>query len=187
MEHALDKIYDIIENHEISLTEDDVLGFLQMHRRWPLKYMWGQPSLEIVPEFTDNHFTTVVDFFDFKGQFLYDRWKRCYDAGFTTIMSNVLDLTPQLRELSEKLFPYMGENVNGNFYFSPGTTNRRVSFPPHEHDYNVIVKPIYGNSTWQINGEVFENSTESFIIPVGASHSVSECSSKKLSLTLNII
>lgn len=33
MENPLDKIYDIVNNHEISLTEDDVLGFLQMYRR----------------------------------------------------------------------------------------------------------------------------------------------------------
>lgn len=146
--------------------------------------MWNQPSIEIISEYG---FNTTVDFFDYKGQFLYDRWKRCYDSGFTTILSNILDLTPQLRELSEKLFPYVGDNLNGNFYFSPGTINNRVSFPPHNHEYNVIIKPIYGNSTWQINDEVFENSTESFIIPAGASHSVRVCTDKKLSLTLNII
>ena len=56
----------------------------------------------------------------------------------------------------------MWRQHHSNFYFSPGTTNKRVSFP-HEHEYNVIVKPIYGNSTWQINGEVFENSAKSFI------------------------
>ena len=184
MDDSLYKIYDIVDNHEISLTEDDIHGFLQMYMRWPLEYMCGQPSVEIIPEYGRN---SKGNFFDHKGMFLYDRWRRCYDAGFTTILSNVLDLTPQLRELSDKIFSYVGHHINGNFYFSPGATNKRVSFPPHDHDYHVIVKPIYGKATWQINGEVFKNSTRSIIIPAGASHSVNECPNKKLSLTLNII
>ena len=183
MEYPLRKIYDIVDNHEISLTEDDIHGFLQMYMRWPLKYMSGQPSVEILPEYGGN---SKGNFFDHEGIFLYDRWRRCYDAGFTTILSNILDLTPQLRELSDKIFPYVGRHISGNFYFSPGTTNKRVSFPPHDHNYHVVVKPIYGKATWQINGEVFKNSTRSIIIPAGASHSVNECPDKRLSLTLNI-
>ena len=184
MQYPLHKIYDIVDNHEISLTEDDIHGFLQMYMRWPLNYKCGQPSVEVITEYGLN---SKGDFFDYNGVFVYDRWKKCYDAGFTTILSNVLDLTPQLRELSDKIFPYVGHHINGNFYFSPGATNKRVSFPPHDHDYHVIVKPIYGKATWQINGEVFKNSTRSIIIPAGASHSVNECPDKKLSLTLNII
>ena len=184
MEDPLHKIYDIVDNHDISLSEEDVLGFLQMYRRWPLNYKCGQPSVEVITEYALN---SKGDFFDHNGLFLYDRWKRCYDVGFTTIMSNILDLTSQLRELNEKIFPHIGHNICGNLYFSSGTTNKRVSFPPHDHHYHVIVKPIYGKATWQINGEVFKNSTRSIIIPAGASHSVNECPDKKLSLTLNII
>ena len=183
MDDSLYKIYDVVDNHDISLTEDDIHGFLQMYMRWPFEYICKQPSVEIIPEYGHN---SKGDFFDHNGVFVYDRWKKCYDAGFTTILSNVLDLTPQLRELSDKIFPYVGRHINGNFYFSPGTTNKRVSFPPHDHDYHVIVKPIYGKATWQINGEVFKNSTRSIVIPAGASHSVNECPDKKLSLTLNI-
>ena len=32
MEDPLHKIYDIVDNHDISLSEEDVLGFLQMYR-----------------------------------------------------------------------------------------------------------------------------------------------------------
>ena len=42
MEDPLHKIYDIVDNHDISLSEDDVLGFLQMYMRWPLNYKCGQ-------------------------------------------------------------------------------------------------------------------------------------------------
>lgn len=184
MENTLIKILEIVNNHHISLTENDVFNLLQIQKRWPLKYMWNQPSVEIISEFG---FNTSVDFFDYNGQFLYDRWKRCYDSGFTTIMSNIMDLTPQLRDLNQKIFEYTGDNINGNFYFSSGSIKNRVSFPPHKHEYNVIIKPIYGKSIWQIEDTLFENSMESFIIPMGVSHSVKKCYDKKLSLTLNFI
>ena len=184
MESSLEKIHQIVLDHEINLTEDDVLDFLKIRYRWPLQYPWGQPSVEIISEFGMN---TQGEFFTFDGKFLFDVWKQYYDAGFTTILSNILDLTPELRSLSDKLFHYTGSTINGNFYFSRGSSNHRVSFPPHTHPYNVIVKPIYGDSKWQLGTEVLENPKQSFIIPQETSHSVYECLGKKLSLTLNII
>ena len=126
-------------------------------------------------------------FFDWSdGHFVFDEWKKYYDSGFTTIMSNVLDLNIELRSLRDKIFQYTGTYINGNFYFSAGSTKHRVSFDPHEHNYNVILKPIYGKSTWQLSGSEFEVSKKSFLIPEGESHSVNKCVDKKLSLTLNI-
>ena len=184
MESSLEKIHQIVLDHEINLTENDVLEFLKIQNRWPYKYSWGQPSVEIIPEFGNNH---QGEFFTFDGKFLFDEWKQYYDAGFTTILSNILDLTPELRSLSDKLFHYTGSPCNGNFYLSKGSSNHRVSFPPHSHHYDVIVKPIYGNSKWELGADTLENPKQSFIIPHNTSHCVYECLGKRLSLTLNII
>lgn len=184
MENALENIHDIVLNHEINLTEDDMMNFLKIKRRWPISYYWNQPSIEIISEFGMN---SIGDFFSNDGQFQFHRWNQYYDAGFTSIISNVLDLNSELRSLSDKIFLYTGSNINGNFYFSKGSSEHRVSFPPHKHEYNVIVKPIYGNCKWLLGSKILENPEQSFIIPADTSHSVYECLEKKLSLTLNII
>ena len=183
MDDNLQEILKIVDDHQISLEEEDIFNFLRITRRWPPKYSWGQPSIEIITQYVDCH----QPFFDWSdGHFVFDEWKKYYDSGFTTIMSNVLDLNIELRSLRDKIFQYTGSYINGNFYFSAGSTKHRVSFDPHEHNYNVILKPIYGKYTWQLSGSEFEVSKKSFLIPAGESHSVSKCVDKKLSLTLNI-
>ena len=42
----------------------------------------------------------------------------------------------------DKIFQYTGTYINGNFYFSAGSTKHRVSFDPHEHNYNVILTGV---------------------------------------------
>ena len=121
----------------------------------------------------------------------YDKWKKLYDNGFATIMFNVLDLTEELRELNEKLMPIRGSHTLANFYFSKGTETRRPSFDVHTHDYNVIVKPIYGKVHWKINGEDFiadpkENPNSVIVIPAYTEHQVVSSKEPKLSLTINL-
>ena len=188
-QYILKEMLKIVEDHEVSLTEEDIFNFLKIKRRWPSEYPWKQRSVEVIGQWHQN---VGSGFFDYEGLFIYDMWRKYYDAGFTTILSNILDLNSQLRDLAEKLFYYTGTEINGNFYFSLGSSNHRVSFPPHQHEYHVIVKPIYGTCKWRLvhaphgNTVELDNTTESFIIPAGTSHSVYECLDKKLSLTLNI-
>ena len=177
--NTLEQIYKIVSDHEISLTEDDIFNFLRITNRWPYEYYWKQPSIEVITEYGGGY--TI---FDMKGRFLFDEWKKYYDLGFTSILSNVFDLTPELRKLSEKIFQFVGTEVNSNFYFTRGSTNHRISFPHHDHDYHVIVKPIYGKSKW-ILGEKMFTPEHPFIIPAWTRHSVCECKEKKLSLSIN--
>ena len=142
--NTLEQVHKIISDYEISLTEDDIFNFLRIKNRWPFEYYWKQPSIEIITEYAGESRTI----FDKDGKFLFAEWKKYYDSGFTTILSNVLDLTPELRKLSEKIFQFIGVEANANFYFTRGSTNHRISFPHHEHQYHVIVKPIYGRSKW---------------------------------------
>jgi hypothetical protein len=181
---VLKQIYEVVDKHILEITEDDIFNFLKIRHRWPSRYHWNQPSVEIITQFRDNY---MEDIFDIRGIFNYDKWIEYYNLGFTTVISNVLDLTHQLRDLEDKIFKYSGSKVNGNFYFSSGSSSHRVSFSTHSHEYNVIVKPIYGKSKWKISEKEIEMFDKSLIIPSGEEHCVYECLNKKLSLTLNII
>jgi len=44
-------------------------------------------------------------------------WIKYYDLGYTTIVSHVLDLTEELRNLNKKLNDAVGLNISANFYF----------------------------------------------------------------------
>ena len=183
----LDKFKKIIDYHDINISEHDVLDMLRNFKRWPMFYPWGQCSVEIV----NNLGTNAVDFYkayNNKGNALYldfDRWHKYYELGYTTIISNVFDLNGDLRSLSKDLTEATGVVLNANFYFSkPG---QAASFPPHTHKYDVIVKQIYGESPWSINGEKKKlKPQETVIVPAGYLHSVDSKDDKKLSLTINI-
>ena len=167
----------IIKEHEITLDEDGILDLLQ------IKYRWPEPALEVI-----NQCQKKSDgFFDSRGYVYYERWKRLYDLGFTSLLSNIMDLTAELRSLDDKLYEYKGSETNANMYLSAGTTKHRASFDPHNHDYHVIVKPIYGTCTWVINGKSQEvDPSDVLIIPAGTMHSVVENKEPRLSLTLNL-
>ena len=167
----------IIKEHEITLDEDGILDLLQ------IKYRWPEPALEVI-----NQCQKKSDgFFDSRGYVYYEKWKRLYDLGFTSLLSNIMDLTAELRSLDDKLFEYKGSETNANMYLSAGTTKHRASFDPHNHDYHVIVKPIYGTCTWIINGKSQKvDPSDVLIIPAGTMHSVAENKEPRLSLTMNL-
>ncbi len=181
---VLNNLLNLIDNHSLNITEYDVFNFLKIRTRWPIRYSWNQPSVEIITQF--NH-VSQSNFFDSDGYLIYDEWIKYYKMGFTTIISNVLDLNGELRDLQNKILKYTGTKINGNFYFSSGSLDHRVSFDSHTHNYHVILKPIYGKSKWKISEKEFETSEKSFIIKSGEYHQVTECGTKKLSLTLNIL
>ena len=167
----------IIKEHEITLDEDGILDLLQ------IKYRWPEPALEVINQCQKKS----NGFFDSRGYIYYDRWKRLYDLGFTSLLSNIMDLTSELRSLDDKLYDYKGSETNANIYLSAGTIKHRASFDPHNHDYHVIVKPIYGTCTWLINGKSQEvDPSDVLIIPAGTMHAVVENKEPRLSLTMNL-
>ena len=176
------KLENIIKNHKINLKEEDVLDFLKIRRRWPIRYSNGQPSVEIIAH---NAILEARHFFDIDNYFNYKNWKPFYDLGFTTIISNTLDLNNELRELNKKLTDETGLRINCNMYFSkPG---KIPSFPYHDHEYDVIVKQIYGSSEWRLDDKYFTLTPESTcIIPKNTLHQVLSKNENKLSLTINI-
>jgi len=183
MEELL-KLKQIVDSIPINLTEKDIINFLKIKKRWPYKYTWGQPSVEIIPNQTTNNQNIL--FYDIDGYLNFERWEYFYNLGFTTIISNVLDLNDDLRFLQKKITEETGLGINGNFYFSkPG---KKASFDAHKHEYNVLVKQIYGQSKWKINEETFIMEPQnSCIIPKNSIHQVIDKNENKLSLTINLI
>ena len=184
--NLLQKLQDIVDEYEVNVTEKELLNLLQNEKRWPLFYPWGQPTVEIVnnmgelsTDFFKNVYVNGSEYLD------YEKWYEYYSLGYTSIISNVFDLTSDLRNLSEALRKVSGCVLNSNFFFSrPG---QFPSFAHHSHNYPVIVKQIYGNAKWKVDEKIFNlKSQESLVIPANTMHSVIEKHVKKLSLTINV-
>ena len=105
----------------------------------------------------------------------------------TSSVSDITILLPAERDLNNKLLAIKGSETNANFYLSKGTETRRPSFDPHNHDYHVVVKPIYGSCTWVVNGKKHEAVEDSvLVIPAFSEHSVISNKEPRLSLTINL-
>jgi mannose-6-phosphate isomerase-like protein (cupin superfamily) len=184
-----DKISSWLDQHVISLTEEQVLDFMKIRRRWPKKYTHTEDysSLEIISYFsTLTHEVYRNDLFDGGGYLDFYKFKRYYDNGTTLMIVDVLDLTDELREINDYFQDNYGTQVQGNFYISGASTDGYSSFGPHDHHYDVFVKQIYGWSKWNIEGNVVEvNAGDVIVLPAGTEHQVLENSEKRLSLTIN--
>tara|TARA_R100000995_G_scaffold78182_1_gene48659 strand:- start:352 stop:591 length:240 start_codon:yes stop_codon:yes gene_type:complete len=62
----------LIKGSKITLTEKDIFNFLKISKRWPFRYPWNQPSVEII---TNNEKLNSDLFFDVTGYLNFDRWK----------------------------------------------------------------------------------------------------------------
>ena len=140
-----DRLIEQIKKIEISLTEEDILEKLLDRFRWPKIYSWQQPSVEAIKEDGTKH----QDFFD-KDNYLNSLdCIKCYEEGYSLILSNVGTLSKDLWLIQEILFDTFKKHINCNLYFGNG--KKSVSFPKHNHEYPVIVKNIYGSSKWIID------------------------------------
>jgi len=182
MKNILTDLKEIVENNKIFLEEKDLLNLLKIEKRWPIKYPWNQSTVEIIDNFGNlrNNFI-----YNYDGYLNFDLWFEMYDLGYTTVVSNVLDLNEDLRNLQKLIINKTGIKINGNFYFSK--TGQNPSFNEHVHPYDVIVKQIYGSAHWRVdNKEFILNPQESILLTKNTKHQVFFQKEKKLSLTLNI-
>ena len=190
------KIYQIVSNHQLELQEQDIFNFLKIRNRWPYQYYHdidffnsSDQSLKHycpVQCIGNDDFPIYDEFYDKRGRFIFDIWKRYYDLGFTTMISDVLDLNEDLRSLQQKIFKITGKFVIGNFYITGNSNNNFPSWKHHKHSYDVVVKSLYGKSTWKIDNDVIELEDITIGILSGTYHSVINCPTKRLSLTINI-
>ena len=194
-------MYNIVNDAEINTTEEDILNLLQIEYRWPYVYYHDMESPrpnnpEVfgfdcpVQCLTHKGRVNYSEFYNKDGKFIYDEWKKLYDLGFTFMLADVMDLTPELRDLRKKLRDYTGRTISGNFYLTNGeskNTRAIASWPPHDHHYSVAVKVIYGSTKWIIGSDEKDFSAgETILIPSETLHTVVECTEKRLSLTVNL-
>ena len=196
-------LYNLVDDYEININEDDVLNLLQIENRWPFKYFVdaenprpNRPDIYgyecPVQAIVHGGKVTFTDFYDREGRFIYDEFKKFYDLGFSFMLANVMDLTPELRGLRDKIRSYTGTRPTGNFYITNGESkNPRYtqSWKPHSHPYAVAVKIIYGTTKWVIGDQPKKDFSkgDTIFIPSETTHSVVECPGKRLSLTINLM
>ena len=178
------RICETVAHCPVSMTEQDMFDCLNIKRRFPL--LIPQSSMEASVEVVTEYGKIAHEFFDAHGYLIFDEWKKYYDLGFTTIISNILDLTSELRHLDKELTNIIGKPTFGNLFFSKGSNGNAVSFPHHNHEHDVIIKPIYGKYTWKIGDEIIENEHDVIYILPGTYHSVVDAPGPRLSLTLNL-
>lgn len=173
-----------IKNTKINISEKDVFSFLQIRKRWPMIYSSNQPTIELIDNLGNNISGNSL-FFDSEGYLIFNNWLKFYELGYTTIISNVLDLHQDLRKLDDYLSKNFGKRINANFYFSKG--GQVPSFSLHNHNYTVIVKQIYGTGHWVLeNNKLILENQDTLIIPTRCNHKVYKITDKKLSLTINL-
>lgn len=171
----------MIKKKPVLLNEDTVLDRLLDRKRWPKQYMDGQPSVEAILEDGSKH----QNFFDEDGYLNSEMCIKCYEEGFTLILSNIGGFSKDVWIIQQLLNHQFNKFINMNFYFGNG--KKSVSFDKHQHDYSVLVKNVYGKSKWLIDEEekVLENQ-DIIWFDKNTSHQVVEINTPKLSITCNI-
>ena len=177
-----DKVTQIIKQINMSTTEDKILDRLLDRLRWPKTYPWQQPSVEAINQDGSQH----QNFFDDDNFLNSMDCIKCYEEGHNLVLSNVGSLCRDLWFVQETLAKNFKRFINCNLYFGNG--KKSVSFPLHKHDYSVIVKNLYGESIWVIDGkEVILKDQDAIWFDKETYHQVIKIKEPKASLTCNIV
>ena len=175
------RLADTIADTKINLTEEDILEKLCDRLRWPKQYPWGQPSVEAINE----NSTKNQNFFELDNYINSPKCIKYYEEGYTLILSNIGYITKDTAKIQTMLNNCFQKHINCNFYFGKG--KKDVSFKTHKHDYAVMIKNIYGESTWLIDGkELNLTNQNTLFFNRDTNHEVIAIKDKKLSMTLNL-
>jgi mannose-6-phosphate isomerase-like protein (cupin superfamily) len=175
---------ELLEEYTLHLEEKDVLNFWKMRRRFPHEFHTQGPSIEVINSYDGE--SQHKGMFDSEGYLEYFKILDYYEKGHTIIMSNIFDLTEELRMLEGAISDsFAFYPVYGNFYMSK---EDKGGFKSHDHQYDVYVKQIYGTSHWVL-GEtknVTVNPGDVIYIPKYTKHYVDNTDGPRLSLTINM-
>lgn len=170
-----------IKLHKIHLTEEMVLERLLDKFRWPKKYPWGQSSIEIIDEEGEKQ----QNFFDESGYIIPQKAIKAYEDGYTLILSNCGGFVKDTWIIQQWLNDYCNSFRNCNLYFGNG--KKTVSFKKHNHNHGVLVKNIYGESDWIIDGREYTLKEQNAVaFKSYIDHEVVGLKSPKLSMTCNL-
>ena len=190
------KFVDYVEQSTVNITEEMVFEWLKIRRRWPLNgicpTLKHQPWVETVAVLTNAGIKTnsFYSTHNIAGLYLdFDKWFWFHERGFLTTIADVLDLHKDLRDIEDQGREILGFTPHANFYFARKSKvdQSTPSFAPHDHPYPVVVKQIYGESLWLLDGKQFIlKPQETIYVPRNTEHGVLENSTDKLSLTINL-
>ena len=177
---------ELLEEYTLHIEEKDIFNFWKIRRRFPHEFHTQSPSIEVTNSYDgESHHRGM---FDSEGYLEYNKILNYYEKGHTIIMSNVFDLTKELRLLENKISDIFAfYPVYANFYLSK---DDRGGFQSHDHAlFDVYVKQIYGTSHWVLN------ETEDVILPPGdvlfiskgTKHYIKSTDGPRLSLTINML
>jgi len=174
-------LFNLLKTKVINISEDDILERLLDRMRWPVLYPWNQPSVEAINEDGSKH----NDFFWKDGYLDSEKCIKCYEEGYTLILSAIQGFSKDTWILHQGLKNFYNLPINCNFYFGNG--KKSVSFKKHSHHYPVIVKNIYGQSKWILEEkEVIVKDNDFIWFDKFIDHQVIEINQPKLSMTCNI-
>jgi len=182
-EDYLNKIY----NFKFSeFTIDYVLNNLKDRYRWPYTYFKTFcPSIEII-DVCEQQIIKNTNFFDNDGYVNSEKIISLYEEGYTLILSKCQFLSKELSQFHELISIQFGiKQIQMNLYMSKGS--KTTSFPPHYHNYDVLVKNVCGISEW-IFGEknIILKDGDIINIPKYTLHGVTKIHLPKLSITCNL-
>jgi hypothetical protein len=167
----------------IAFGIDDILEVLNDRYRWPGQYRDGQPSVEIILE--DGSKTDVL-FSKNDGYLVPELVNDYYDRGYTILLSRIQMLHKDIRNLASVVNCFCNCEVNINAYFGKGT--KSVSFPPHQHEYAVLVKNVVGVSEWEIAGDKYTLGKQNVLyFDAFTDHVVTKIIEPKFTLTCNLV
>ena len=176
-----DNLINLLSLKQVNVSEKNVLERLLDRYRWPFMYPWGQPSVEAILEDGSKH----QKFFSKDGYLDSEECIKCYQEGYTLILSNIGCFSKDTWDIQDKLNKTFKTYINCNFYFGNG--KKSISFDKHRHEYPVIVKNIYGSSKWIIDEkEVILKDQDCIFFNKDIDHQVVEINNAKLSMTCNI-
>lgn len=189
---SIQKFIEYVDSLSIDFTEDDCLDILKIKKRWGLLNHAGgnlfptgvyssiTPYVEMmnnIGEKSWHHLYDIERFLDF------DKFKHLYDEGYAFVITDMLDISEDFRNIYQYGLNILGATVHGNLYFSKGL--QRPSYGNHTDLYDILIKNIYGESVFVIGQETkIIDKQQTLFIEKDIEHRVDSVNSKRLSLTI---
>ena len=186
MELKQEQFKELLEEYTFNITEQDVFNWFKIRRRFPHEFHTQSPSIEVINSYDGESQHRGI--FDSEGYVDEYKVMNYYEKGHTIIISNVFDLTEELRMFESAISDVFAfYPVHGNFYWSKSGDG---GFSSHDHpQYDVYVKQIYGTSHWVLGetDDVIVPPGDVIYIPKATKHYVKSTDGPRLSLTINML
>ena len=156
MELKKEQFKELLEEYTFNINEQDVFNWFKIRRRFPHEFHTQSPSVEVINSYDGE--SQHRGLFDSEGYVDVHKVIDYYEKGHTIIISNVFDLTEELRMFESAISDVFAKQIYGTSHWVLGETED-VLMPPGDVLY----------------------------IPKGTKHYVKSTDGPRLSLTINMI